>query len=160
MANYKFYAIKQGREPGIVTSWDECENRTQGYSGAEFKGFNDRKRAKSWLNGAGCCTEEEQQNKPNGRSHDPRPEAEGMAEVHIRHGEDETVWFAVHEDSIVASGLEDLPSREVAKKYILVVAVRQHGYRGNLVREESGEITDEIRDCVETSLPRSAAQLS
>ena len=146
MANYKFYAIKQGREPGIVTSWDECENRTQGYSGAEFKGFNDRKRAKSWLNGAGCCTKEEQQSEPGHT--DPRPEAEGMAEVHIRHGEDETVWFAVRGGSVVASGLEDLPNREVAKKYILVVAVRQHGYRGNLVREERGEIADEVREKV------------
>jgi len=145
MANYKFYAIRNGRKAGVVSSWRECESRTKGYSGAQFKGFNDRERAQSWINGGGCPTKQEQEN--GSKTTDPRPPAEGMAEVHIRYGEDETAWFAVCGDEIVASDVEDGPQAAM-KQFILKVAVRCHGYRGNVVREEHGEITDEVREQV------------
>ena len=35
----KYYAVKQGRETGIYTSWDACKAQVQGYSGAVYKSF-------------------------------------------------------------------------------------------------------------------------
>ena len=34
-----FYAVKNGKVPGIYKSWSECKEQIDGYSGAEYKGF-------------------------------------------------------------------------------------------------------------------------
>ncbi len=34
-----FYAVRNGREIGIFTSWDECRKMVEGFTGAEYKGF-------------------------------------------------------------------------------------------------------------------------
>ncbi len=34
-----FYAVKCGRKTGIFSTWQECREQTEGFSGAEFKGF-------------------------------------------------------------------------------------------------------------------------
>lgn len=49
MANYKFYAVKKGIEPGIYTRWIDCEAQIKGFSSPVFKGFNDEEEAKKWL---------------------------------------------------------------------------------------------------------------
>lgn len=36
----KVYAIKKGRQVGIVDTWAECHKRVNGFSGAEYKSFN------------------------------------------------------------------------------------------------------------------------
>lgn len=38
MAN--FYAVKQGRVPGVYNTWAECEKQTKGFTGAVFKKFS------------------------------------------------------------------------------------------------------------------------
>lgn len=49
-----FYAVKQGRVPGIYTTWAECKEQIDGYSGAEFKGFGEKSEALMYLGiGAG-----------------------------------------------------------------------------------------------------------
>ena len=35
----KWYAVRKGLNPGIYTSWSECEGVVKGYPGAEFKSF-------------------------------------------------------------------------------------------------------------------------
>ena len=45
----KFYAIKNGRKTGIVTSWKECEENTKNFPNAEFKSFKDVESAKNYL---------------------------------------------------------------------------------------------------------------
>lgn len=35
----KFYAVKNGKIPGIYRTWDECKAQVDGFSGAVFKGF-------------------------------------------------------------------------------------------------------------------------
>lgn len=47
----KFYAIKRGRKPGIYTSWDTAKRQVAGFSGAVYKGFNDRASAEAFLAG-------------------------------------------------------------------------------------------------------------
>ena len=38
-----YYAVYQGRQTGIFTTWGECQQQIQGYSGAKFKKFKTRK---------------------------------------------------------------------------------------------------------------------
>lgn len=45
----KCYAVKQGRVPGIYSTWEECEANVKGYSGAEFKKFDSEQAASSYL---------------------------------------------------------------------------------------------------------------
>ena len=35
----KFYAVKEGKKPGIYHTWDECKEQVNGYSGAVYKSF-------------------------------------------------------------------------------------------------------------------------
>lgn len=39
MAKIFFYAVKQGRSPGIYRSWAECESQVKGFPGAVYKKF-------------------------------------------------------------------------------------------------------------------------
>lgn len=48
----KYYAVRQGRNPGIYTSWTECREQTQGYSGAVFKSFETLEAAQEYLSAA------------------------------------------------------------------------------------------------------------
>lgn len=47
----KFYAVRQGRVPGIYTSWDDCKAQVHGYSGASYKSFTRREDAVQFING-------------------------------------------------------------------------------------------------------------
>lgn len=42
----KFYVVKTGKNPGIYTSWAECEAQVKGVKGAKFKSFSTEKEAK------------------------------------------------------------------------------------------------------------------
>lgn len=45
MASQKYYAVMRGRKTGIFTSWTECEEQIQGFSGAAYKSFKSRREA-------------------------------------------------------------------------------------------------------------------
>lgn len=49
MAKKKFYAVANGRKPGIYTSWPEAEAQVKGYGGAKYKGFANRSEAEAWM---------------------------------------------------------------------------------------------------------------
>lgn len=49
MAGKKFYAVANGRIPGIYTSWPEAEAQVKGYGGARYKGFGRRSDAEAWM---------------------------------------------------------------------------------------------------------------
>ena len=38
----KYYAVKEGRRPGIYYTWDECKEQVTGYKGAIYKKFSSR----------------------------------------------------------------------------------------------------------------------
>lgn len=40
MAKKKFYVVWNGGNPGIYSSWKECEIQTKGYEGAKYKSFD------------------------------------------------------------------------------------------------------------------------
>lgn len=39
-ASKSFYAVREGRHPGVYTTWAECQEQIQGYSGAKYKKFS------------------------------------------------------------------------------------------------------------------------
>ena len=49
MSKKKFYAVKNGREIGIFTSWDECKELVSGFSSAEYKSFSSLEDARNYL---------------------------------------------------------------------------------------------------------------
>ncbi len=49
MAKKTIYAIKKGKQTGLFYSWNECKEAVNGYSGAEYKGFETEEEAKDYL---------------------------------------------------------------------------------------------------------------
>ena len=49
MAKKKFYAVKNGHNPGIYSTWPECQEQTKGFPNAKFKGFATLKEAETYL---------------------------------------------------------------------------------------------------------------
>lgn len=45
----KYYAVKQGRVPGIYESWEECKKQIHKYSCAKYKSFETREQAEAYL---------------------------------------------------------------------------------------------------------------
>lgn len=47
----KYYAVKEGYNPGIYESWSDAEKQVKGYSGAKFKSFPSKEAAIEYLEG-------------------------------------------------------------------------------------------------------------
>lgn len=47
----KYYAIKNGRHPGIYTTWDDAKKQVDGFSGAVYKSFKQRSDAETFIAG-------------------------------------------------------------------------------------------------------------
>lgn len=45
----RYYSVRKGKSVGIFTDWERCKEVTQGYPGAEFKGFATRREAEEYL---------------------------------------------------------------------------------------------------------------
>jgi len=46
-----FYAVKEGRQPGVYNTWDECFEQVNGYSGAVYKKFKVEADARAFVLG-------------------------------------------------------------------------------------------------------------
>lgn len=44
-----FYAVKKGKNTGIFNSWAECKAQVEGFSGAEYKGFDTEQEAQCYI---------------------------------------------------------------------------------------------------------------
>lgn len=49
MAKKRFYAIKNGRVPGIYTTWDEAKVQVERFPDADYKGFATEAEAKAYM---------------------------------------------------------------------------------------------------------------
>jgi ribonuclease HI len=49
----KYYAVKNGKIPGIYTSWNECKEQVSGYSGAVYKSFTSKAAALEYIGADG-----------------------------------------------------------------------------------------------------------
>ena len=47
----KYYAVKKGVKPGIYETWAECQQQTNGYSGAEYKSYTTYNEALQYIKG-------------------------------------------------------------------------------------------------------------
>ncbi len=47
----KFYAVQQGKVPGVYRSWEECKAQVHGYSGAVYKSFSTVEEAMRYVAG-------------------------------------------------------------------------------------------------------------
>lgn len=47
----KYYAVKEGRNKGVFTTWDECKVSVEKYQGAIYKSFPTLEEANNYLNG-------------------------------------------------------------------------------------------------------------
>ncbi len=45
----KFYAVKEGKVPGIYETWVDCKEQVDGHSGAIYKSFKNRSEAEQFL---------------------------------------------------------------------------------------------------------------
>ncbi|MCD7839845.1 MAG: ribonuclease H family protein [Erysipelotrichaceae bacterium] len=45
----KYYAVKKGRQKGVFSSWEECQQQVEGYSGASYKSFSSLNEAKAFI---------------------------------------------------------------------------------------------------------------
>jgi ribonuclease HI len=46
-----FYAVRNGKTPGIYRTWEECKQQVDGYAGAVFKGFATQQEAEDFMRG-------------------------------------------------------------------------------------------------------------
>lgn len=49
-----YYAVKNGRKPGIYTTWADCQQEIIGFSGAVFKGFETLEEAQEFMKNSGA----------------------------------------------------------------------------------------------------------
>lgn len=47
----KYYAVRNGKVPGIYTTWDDCKAQVIGFKGAEYKKFDTENEAKQFMSG-------------------------------------------------------------------------------------------------------------
>lgn len=45
----KYYAVKAGRNPGVYTSWTDCEKQVKGFGGAIYKSFSTEDEAYAFI---------------------------------------------------------------------------------------------------------------
>lgn len=48
----KIYAVRQGRQTGLFTSWEDCKKQVDAFPGARYKSFTDATEAMRWLSGS------------------------------------------------------------------------------------------------------------
>ncbi len=64
----KFYAVKQGRTPGIYNTWADCQKQVTGFSGAIYKSFPTAQQAAEymgWANNSNTNIEETKKTNPD-----------------------------------------------------------------------------------------------
>ncbi len=51
MSKKKYYAVAKGYRTGIFSTWEECKEQVNGYSGAVYKSFDTEKEAQAFIDG-------------------------------------------------------------------------------------------------------------
>ena len=49
----KYYAVRQGRVPGVYTTWADCEKQVKGFGGAIYKSFPTESEARVFVEDLG-----------------------------------------------------------------------------------------------------------
>ncbi|MED6215695.1 hypothetical protein PIB30_000701 [Stylosanthes scabra] len=59
-AKYSHYTVRVGRNPGIYTDWDDCNEQVHGFPYASFRGFRSLEEAVEWMNKEPVCRKSKQ----------------------------------------------------------------------------------------------------
>lgn len=59
MAKKKWYVVWKGKNPGIYSTWAECEKQVKGFKGAKFKSFPSYEEAEAAFNNSAAKSETE-----------------------------------------------------------------------------------------------------
>lgn len=51
MSKEKYYAVRQGKKPGIYRTWDQCKAQVHGFKGAQYKSFPSEDQALAYMEG-------------------------------------------------------------------------------------------------------------
>lgn len=70
----KYYAVKNGKAVGIYTTWKDCKEQVDGYSGAEYKSFTKKSEAMEYLGLEPARKPKPRPPEPNTRVGTPAPE--------------------------------------------------------------------------------------
>ena len=54
----KYYAVRKGTKCGIFSTWKDCQEAVQNYSGAEYKSFLSEEEARAYLSDRDIYEEE------------------------------------------------------------------------------------------------------
>ncbi|MFR1902628.1 MAG: viroplasmin family protein [Veillonella sp.] len=49
----KYYAVRQGRVPGVYATWADCEKQVKGFGGAIYKSFPTEAEARAFVEDSG-----------------------------------------------------------------------------------------------------------
>ena len=85
----KYYAVAQGRTPGIYTSWfgpSGAEAQVRGVAGARFKGFPTLKEARAWMENPIGGTGRQRKKKPSAGAKEPAGPRDGEIIIHTDGG--------------------------------------------------------------------------
>jgi len=61
MHRSKYYAVKNGRKPGVYTTWADCQKQVNGYPNAIFKSFHTDWEAEAYINSKPSVEQENKQ---------------------------------------------------------------------------------------------------
>lgn len=53
----KYYAVRNGRKPGVYATWPECEAQVKNFSGAQFKSFKSKPEAEAYVAGTSVSSD-------------------------------------------------------------------------------------------------------
>lgn len=53
----KYYAVRNGRKPGVYATWPECQAQVKNFSGAQFKSFASRPEAEAYVAGTAMAND-------------------------------------------------------------------------------------------------------
>lgn len=86
MKHTKYYGVQIGRNPGVYTSWEECKDQINRFSGARFKSFGTEPEAISFVAAASAAKTEREPEVAiyTDGSFDPSEGAGGYAAIFVR----------------------------------------------------------------------------
>ncbi|UJR30583.1 hypothetical protein I4U23_018110 [Adineta vaga] len=63
-----YYAVRQGKKPGIYNTWPECQKQVSGFSGAQYKKFDTHGEAQDFVDGKSSVQKSIEKKSPTKKS--------------------------------------------------------------------------------------------
>lgn len=123
MAKVGYYAVRKGKNPGIYSTWAECEANVKGFSGAEYKKFSSEDEANAFMNENTAEAKVQPEIKAEAK---PEPVAASSSTYHPRHV------------NVFVDGSYNSDTNKYGYGVYMDDGKNQHIYVGNGVCEDGG----------------------